>query len=275
MRRACINAPEESKWLSNYNLTTILSEPEGVSTLIAELHEQCRFSIWWDEINQTIPLRAITPPFGNIETVLADAGEIIADSLKIKDVSKDRVSQVWFYYGMDNYTVDSKEAGNFKRLYIQADTDAEAAVQYGDSRIHEIRSRWMTTADNGAVSQTASRTLSTRRDIPRQISFSMDAKDAGGTITGDVREILADLIQDETGAALKTRVMIQSVKETIPGHRYDYVGITGISSGPFGFIGPPTLVDYTSEDAADQLTYAFVSNASGLYSNGDTGHKII
>ena len=264
---------EEARWLSGYNLTTILSEPEGVADLIAEIQEQCRVRIWWDDLNQTIPLKAIVPPAGNAQTIIDDDSNIIMASLKVKDVSKDRVSQVHFYYDVDNYTKDT--AGNYKRLYIQADTDAEAATQYGDSRIHEIKSRWFPHTLQGAATQTASRILSSRRNVPREISFSLDAKDAADHATGDIREIDARLIQGADGASVPTRILILEKKESHPGHSTDYIGLTGISTGPFGFIGPGGLANYTAASAADQLQYGFISNASGLYSNGDTGHKII
>ena len=264
---------EESLWLSGYNLTTILSEPEGVADLIAEIQEQCRVRIWWDDLNQTIPLKSIVPPAGNVMTIINDDGNIIMDSLKVKDVSKDRVSQVHFYYDVDNYTKDT--TGNYKRLYIQADTDAEAATQFGDSRIHEIKSRWFPHTLLGAATQTASRILSSRRNVPREISFSLDAKDAADHSTGDIREIDARLIQGADGASIPTRILILEKKESYPGHSTDYIGLTGVSAGPFGFIGPGGLANYTAASAADQLQYGFVSNASGLYSNGDTGHKII
>lgn len=121
---------EESRWLTSYSLTTIISEPEGVAGLISELQEQCRVRIWWDEINQTIPLRSVGPPFLNTRTTLTDTENFTAGSMSVKDKSRERVSQVYFYYGVKDFT--STDVGNYRRLYVQIDTDAETAEQFAD-----------------------------------------------------------------------------------------------------------------------------------------------
>jgi len=265
---------EESRWLSSYNLTTILYKPTGVSHLISELQEQCNLRIWWDEIDQEVKLKAIAPPVGNVPTVLNDSSNLLADTLKVKDVTKDRVSQVWVYYDPKDYTeTDTK---NYQKLYIAIDADAETDDQYGDQRIHVIKSHWFDETHASIASQTASRLLANRRSAPRTITFSMDAKDSAGTKTGDIRDLEFSDIQGADGAFETARVLITETKESEYGHQFDYQGITGIGIARFGFIGPDSLLDYTAESAANQLNYGFICDSTTLkMSNGDESYKII
>jgi hypothetical protein len=152
----------------------------GVATLIAELQDQCMIRVWWDEISQKVRFKAIAPPTGITVSSLNDDSNILADTLSVKDQPKDRISQVWIYYDKSDYTSD--DVGNYKRLYIQTDTNAESAVQYNESRIHIIKSRWFDEDNKAFLAQTASRRLSNFRDNPREISFSLDARTAASRL---------------------------------------------------------------------------------------------
>lgn len=269
---------EEAQWLSAATLTAIISEPTGVSTLISELQDQCMVRIWWDEISQKVRFKAIAPPTGVEPDTLNDESNILSGSLSIKDVPKDRLSQVWIYYDKKDYTSD--DVGNYQKLYIQTDTNAESAVQYNESRIHTIKSQWFDEDNKAFLAQTAARHLSNYRDNPREIVFSLDAKD-NAIKTGDIVDINIDDIQGADGAALTTRVMVVQAKEAVAGHEYQYTCMTGIGAERYGNIGwpdteSPIMPDYTAATEATQLAYAFICNSTTLkMSNGDESYKII
>ncbi len=265
---------EESRWLLSINLTTIISEPTGVGTLISELQEQGYLNIWWNEVDQEIKLKAVVPPVLNAPVLLDDISNVLADSIKVKDNTSDRVSDVWIHYDKADYTSD--DIGNFRKIYIAADEGAKSDDQFGDSRIKVIKSRWFNGSNTSIAQQTANRLLSNLRNIPQKVSFSMDAKDSVGTVTGDVRDLVLDNIQDADGSAATTRVQIISSKEAVTGHRYDYVGITGIGTSIFGFIGPDTLNDFTAESTENKQKYAFIADeVTQKMSDGSDSYRII
>lgn len=263
---------EEGLWLSAANVTACLSEPTGVDELIAELQEQCMLRIWWDEVNQEVRFKVMAPPTGVAFDSIDRDAHVIADSVRVKDVAKDRVSQVWFYHHPADYT--SEDLGNYRKLYIQADADAEGADQYNESRIYTIKSRWFDDTDLAFIAQTVSRYLGNRRDNPREIAFRLDAKDSSYTV-GDVVELTVDELQDPDGSRKATRAIIVQASETEGGSVFDYLALTGIGAGRYGNIGPNSLGDYTAESAANQTAYAFICSDAGLMSNGDEGYSII
>lgn len=264
---------EEATWLSAATVTTIISEPTGVDQLIAELQEQCQLRIWWDEVNQEIRFKVLAAPTGVSIDALDRDSHILADSVRVKDMSKDRLSQVWIYYDPADYT--STELSNYKRLFIQSDALAEGDDQYAETRVHTIKSRWFDESNLAIVSQTASRYLANRRDNPREISFSLDAKDSGYQV-GDVVSVAVDEIQAVDGSRADTRVLITQAEEKVGGHRYDFVALTGIGGGRYGNIGPNTLNNYTAESDANQIAYAFICDSATLkMSNGDDPYQVI
>jgi hypothetical protein len=264
---------EESKWLDAATLTACISEPTGVDELVAEIQEQCMIRVWWDEVNQDVKLKVMAPPTGEAVDVLTDDFNFVQDSLDVRDIAKDRISQVWIYYDKADHTDDDQ--ANYRRLYIQVDPAAETADQYNEPRIHVIESRWLDASNLAMVSQTASRLLSNRRDNPIQVKFSMDAKDSEYR-TGDIVDLQTHMIQNADGSEKLTRVIIEQVREAVGGHRFDYLAMSGIGDERYANIGPNTLSDYTLESDSNILKYAFICDSiTEQMSNGDEGYKIV
>lgn len=264
---------EETDWLSAYSLTTIISDPTGVNTLLGELMEQCQLMLWWDDRAQQIRLRAIVPPKANTPTTIDDDQHVIAESMTIKDDSDLRITQLWVYYDKADYTEDGTK--NYKRLYIAADLDAESADQYGDQRIEVIRSRWFDENNSAAVLQTATRAFNARVNSPKRLRFALDAKDLAVYDVGDVVDIVTSRIVDFDGLPKTVRGALIEENERVGGTRIEYEFLSGIGLGRFGFIGPNTLLDYSSESDANRSIYAFIGPNTGLMPDGGEPYKII
>lgn len=263
----------ETSWLSSYTLTTILSEPTGVNKLLAELMEQCQLMLWWDDRAQQIRLKALAPPQGNLATTLNESIHFVADSLSVKDETESRITQLWIYYDPANYTDNARK--NYRRLYIAADLDAESLDQYGDQRIEVIESRWFDENNAAAVIQTASRAFAARLNTPKRLGFALDAKDMADYTVGDIIDIETARLVDFDGNPKTARGVIIEELEAQTGTRIEYIFLSGVGQGRFGFVGPNTLSNYSAESAANRAAYGFVGPDSGPMPDGEERYKII
>ena len=270
-------ASEASGVLSAYLITGIVSKPEGVNKLIAELAEQCMLMVWWDEVTQLIQIKGIAPP--TVVTELTDDANLIMDTVQVEDDPTLRVSQVWVYYSRIDASGDDKPE-NYRNLYVQADLNAEGADQYGEQRIKQIKSRWLTTA--GPVAQIASRSLNWLRDNPRAIRFVLDGKDRDLDV-GEAVDITSDAIQGASGAPLTTGAFVTERRDAQNG-RIEYSALSVGWRGRYGHIAPGgsnatgthvpstysgTIADYSTATDGEKAAYCYViaggSNSTGTH----------
>lgn len=259
---------ERDTWLTQFNVSAIISEPVGVTTLLAELTEQCIFYIWWDERDQEIKLRAIRPA---TETPIEidDDAHIIEGSTAITESAKERLSQVWVFFQQRDPTEKLDEEKNYSRLRIRADLEKEGADQYGEQRIKKIYSRWLPT-DALAINLGA-RLLARYIDNPQYMTIALDAKDR--TLwTGDLCDITHRNLVDEYGEQIVTRFQVISAEEIDSGHRVKYKLLRFEFVGRFAFWMRSDAPVFTSASDADLEQGMWWSDASGKMSDGSDGY---
>lgn len=159
---------ERDEWLTPFNVSAIISEPTGVNELLGELTEQCLFYIWWNERDQEIQLKAIRPAT-ETPTPLSDRNNILQGSTAITEVPKERISQIWVFYGQTDPTKALDEQKNYARVRIRADLDKESADQYGEQVIKKIFSRWL--VSDGQAINLGARLLARYSDNPQYLSL--------------------------------------------------------------------------------------------------------
>jgi len=263
---------EKSIWLSLHNVTAIISRPTGVKTLLTELIEENQINLWWDERVQQVKLKASVPPFiGEGIAALDDEVHFVGGSVTAKDDPARRISQVWVYYSKADHTNDDED--NYQEVYIASDSLAEGVDQYDSERVKVIKSRWFAASNSGQAIVLGSRLLKLYRDNPKVLNFALDAKDSANW-TGDLIDVVTQRMQGDSGAAKKTRMRVISVREKVPGSRFDYVAMSAPFEGKFGFIGPDFLPDYSAALQDDLDRYAWISLDTGLFGNGDEAYKI-
>ena len=265
---------EEAKWLTFTNLTTIISEPTGVLDLLTELTEENLVDIWWDEKAQTIRLNSVIPDNLNLqEDEFNDDNHIIADSVQVIEKTKARVSQLWIYYAMRDYSKNRDDKENFARLRIKADQGSEGVNEYGDKRVKALFSRWFNASSTAIVNQASSRLLLRNRDNQQEVKFDMDAKDS--TLwTGDHFFINTRYNQDVDGAGKVQRMQVLSVSEKELGHRFNYVAEAVLFTGRFAFVAPSAQVDYGTATDTDKESYGFISDGTD-FADGGEQYKVI
>ena len=261
---------EGNDWLQSFNITAVLSRPEGVADVLNELFEQVLAYIWWDERDQEIKLRAIRPIIG-AAPIVTDESHIIANTVSITTDPKNRVSQVWVYWGQRNLALPLNNEGNYDRLRIRADLEAEDADRYGESRIRKIYARWIQN-DAQAINLSA-RLLGASVDNPKVLKLRLDAKDRS-LWTADVVDVLHRNIVDFNGDKVVERYQVLSVEEVDPGETVEYVMQRFIFRGTrFAYYMAADALrfeDYTQAQL-DAGKFGFYTEEDGRMSDGSLG----
>ncbi len=255
-------AEEASRHLSAYNLTALITSPIGVDQLLSELQEQVGFFVWWDERVALVKLRAIrglevTPQ------LLSDDDHIIEGSVNFEDLPRSRVSQLWFYYNLNNPAL-SLDAKNFATVKVVADLGSEGPDQYGEQSIRKIFSRWI---QSGSLAFTSAFKIVNRyATVPQQATFTLDAKDRN-LWTGDAVYISHHLDVDEQGARRIQQWVIISAEEVVAGERVQYLAENTELYGKVYKWMASDAGDYPGA-AAVNFGDAYWGDASGLLSDG-------
>lgn len=190
-------------------LDGIIVKPFDVFKVLQELSEAMPHYLWWDERNQTIQLTALKAPPADAD-VLDQDGNLIADSVSITDQPDDRVSTVFVNFGQFDPTKKLDEFGNYQQSYARI--DSESIVKYGSSQIKVINSRWISNINKAAALRCAALIGRRLSDIPRDIQFTMDAKDSNNWV-GQIRKVLHHDMTDFSGDPLATMFQLISVRE--------------------------------------------------------------
>ena len=191
-------------------LTGIIVEPTDVNKLLKELSESMPHYLWWEERDQAIQLTALKAP--PISADVLDMDENLTDEGFIPtDKPEMRVSTVFVNFGQFDPTKKLDEPGNYEQTYVRVDTNSIS--KYGSNEIKVINSRWISNVNKAAALQLGALIGRRFSDIPREISFSLDAKDSD-VWAGQSHAINHRDITDFSGSPLDTVFQITSVKES-------------------------------------------------------------
>lgn len=214
---------EETESLSGYDLETIISTPTGVQTLLKEISETTLLDIWYSDVDQEIKLKLQTP-FTSVTAadVIDDDKHVIKDSLRIRNMTKDRLSRVLIYYGMKNFARDLKEPENFEFINFEIEADKEGVNKYNDERTKVIFTRWMDKSNKQQIQLTSSRLLLRFGHTPQEISFQIDAKDVTRLETGDVFDFTSRIKQGVDGIPVTARFQMIETNALKMASQYQY-----------------------------------------------------
>jgi hypothetical protein len=191
-------------------LEGFITEPTGVDTLVKELAETAPHYQYWDERVNYIKLIAIKPPATTSKELTAGAN-LLEGSTSISDKPDMRISTVIVRFGQRDPTKDLDEASNYRQAHVRITPDS--ITKYGGiERYKIINSRWINNFNRAAALRLAARYGRRFEEMPRQVSFNLDAKD-GDMWTGDPALINSDLIVNAAGARFSLPVQIISAGE--------------------------------------------------------------
>lgn len=224
-----INKPawdaEFDEWRELYRFTGYVTAPESIQKLVGELCQQGLANVWWDERVQQIIFRAQRPNFA--PNTITQEGHIVADSLVVTEHPKDRASQVYVYYSPRNPVLSLTDKSSFANAEVFIDVDKER--QYGETKVKEIFCRWVQT---GVIARALGGAYLLRfRDVRKQITFNLTAKDIATLWTGDVVQVRHFMLNDFTGRELVLPWLITSAETVEQGGVYRFVAEDNESGG--------------------------------------------
>jgi hypothetical protein len=262
-------AAEFDTYSAFYNLTTVISEPESVIDLLAQISVQVGFYLWWDEREALIKWKAIRG-IDAVPPLITDDLNILAGSFSITEMPRQRVSQVWVYYNRFKWTASIDDAASYREQYILANIEAEGDDLYGERSIRKIFARWLPT---GALAQnTASKILTRYVDTPSSCTFDLDAKDralwVGDTIRiSHYRDVLP------SGERHIRNWTITSAQEVKPGQVARYTAEDTTLYGEIKRIQAAGAADYNPAGGNPEFA-AYIGDADGLLSDGTQAARI-
>lgn len=258
---------ELSAYLGAYLLRTVISEPVPCYTLVSQLQIECQFYAWWDERDALIKVRAIRGIDSELPT-MTDEANIIADSVSMVELPAQRASQVWVYHTIRDYTLSATEDNSFKKYKVGeiiANLESEGENLYGEPSIRKIYSRFL---QSGSLAQTTATRISNRYvDVPREIRFSMDAKDRNKWV-GDTVIIDHPTSVDIFGSRLLNNWTITSAEEIEFGETVRYTAEDTTIYGKVRFVMAAGAADYPGYDSAP-FKNCYIGDADGLLSDGE------
>lgn len=260
----------EAIWLHGFELTATVAKPTGVAKLIGELAEHGAFW-WWDDVAQEIRMRVNRPPAWN-ETLpaLTDAAHLVEGSLGVSDLEDQRLTQLIFWHGQIDATGDANDGENYARAFV-AVNDGGSANRHDQDRMREVFSRWLGPG-NDSVAQAVARRLANRFEVtPRQVTFTLDAKDRAVLTPGDLFTLTTRALQDATGASVATQMQVISVEEHQPGHALRVTAITSSLLGRYGLITGNSRPDYSGSTAEQIAKGTYIVNSGTLLFSDGTG----
>lgn len=263
---------EGEVWLSQFNVTSLITEPTGVTELLSELTEQGLFYLWWDERATLIQMRAVKPEVDAIPSI-TDRDNVVEGSLGLTEDPKQRVSQVWVFWGVRDPTADVDDEGNYQRIRIAGDLEAESEREYGEQRIRKVFARWITT--EAVAINLGVRLLGRYRDTPALLSFKLDAKDRG-LWTGDSVQVTTRLRVDALGFELTEVWQVISAEETVPGETVAYKFQKGeFAEGRFWFWMAEDAPSFAEATEEQKRRGAWWAGEDGKLPDGSEGWKWI
>jgi hypothetical protein len=261
---------EDDENLSAYVLSTVISEPTGVDQLVGELARDCSFYIWWNERRQIVDMQAIKP-LSVVDKTFTQERDIIADSLKIEERPKERLTTISMYFQPRDFAADLEKPVNYEQQLVVSNAATSGLDLYGTlPQTRQIFSRWL--GSEAQANQTGSRLSIRFADVPEYVTFRVDAKDRA-TWVGDFAKIEHDYLVDARGARLTDRrFLVIEAEEVMAGHSQRLVCVDVTLDGLIYLITANGIGTYTAElfSAAN----AFITDNNGLNPDGTPGATI-
>ena len=266
---------ERDNYLVGDLVTGVIPAGTPIKEKIESLCEQVMASVWWDDEDQEIKIKAVGPTVSpsaqlNKTQHILSVGESVQ-----RDPSK-AITEVWVYYGRKNHADDDDEPANYSDLYITPDADASAG--HGKPKIKKIFATDIPASGTSTVNKLSQRMLAMYSRGENIYTFRLDVKDAG-VKTGQLVDAETDLIQGADGVPVANSYLVIE-RDQISAGAYQYKAQTSgfLTGSPYRLIAPDSLAatDYAAASAAQRAKYAFVADTStSEFSNGDPAHLIL
>ena len=261
-----------TRWASTLVLDTIITRPEGVQGLIAEL-AVIGVSVWWDDVKQEIGLKINSPVFGQDIIDFSDDAHIL--DIHQEDNDEDRLTQVHFYSVQTDPTGSATDKNNFDRVIVAIDAEAEQENSYRNPRIREIFCRWVNKGADSVLLVNALRMLARFRTAPVKYKVKIDNKDNDVSLV-DVVRLNTRVAQDVTGLNRPVLTQVRQ-KSTRREHGWTDIELQDFFfDGSFRFIAENETPVYSEATQEQKDIFAFmIAEGDSFFPDGAPAHQLI
>lgn len=262
-------AEEGDGYLPTLRRTITIAEVNAVESLMGELTQQGLFNVWWNEAAQKIPMLAVRPAKGLVDTIDGESN-ILADTAVLTRQPDAMITRCFIYYGPRNPTKSRTEKSNYQRLegYIEEQNESDNAA--GGPTTREVFARFIETEAHAF--QLITRMFMRYRNIPRFLSVRVSAKDRSIEV-GQVLDAITRTIVDANGQVLPERWQVIAVDEITAGEVYLLDLQTFNLIGRYAFWMADGSPDYLAATDEQRANGAFWAGDDGKMSNGDPGYN--
>lgn len=231
-----LNTTQWAQEQSNFGQLThtysaVISDPVGVSDMLADIAQQMMFYPYYDERGQDIKLASVipAPPIAELQnsTRLNDSEHLLADSVSITPRDDRVVTRVYLNSGVRSWVADLKDRENYKTVNVFAALTEEDDNHRRSSDSMTIYGYWMSDTVALLVGGQAAEIYG---KTPHEISFSLDAKDRSLEIT-DFFIMQHRTMLSQFGLPSWIAGQVSSVNESVKGTRWDYSAIGTVAAG--------------------------------------------
>ncbi|WP_428029823.1 hypothetical protein [Ancylobacter sp.] len=192
----------------------LIAEPTGVNKLVSAMIQQAALAVWWDEIDRKVRLQVLRQIPSDAEVI--DDSVMIAESLKVREQTDKRVSQVWTYFRIANPLKKSDDADNYRSAALTI--DAQAQDDYGAPAIKTIFARWIPPFGRQVALRVNDIQLGRFRDPPRKFTFKTFPGAGPMPLLGRGFLLASRVLQADTGEPDSIPVQVISQKATASGY---------------------------------------------------------
>ncbi len=260
---------EAGRWASTLRLTADIMQPTGAAKLIGEL-AILGVTIWWDDVAQEIKFLVNRPV--DLEEVkdLNDSQTNI--SVSKEDRADARLTEVIFR----SVQIDPSRgvsADNFSRTRVTVDAESKLPEAYGETRIKEIKCRWLNDGNDAAVRILSTRYLNRFKFSPVRYVVELDYKD--DMSIADVARITSYKITTATGELQEQLAQVTMRSDIVAGHSLYVVLQQYQFDRRYGFITENTRPRYNRSTEAQKNRGAYFVGPSGLFDDNGGPYRFI
>lgn len=263
---------EVTRWGSSIRLTTTVTSPTPVGTLVGELAD-LGCNIIPDERAGKIRLRMNRPVDGDTVYTVTDAN---AYAITQEDREEDRVTQVYFVHKRLDPTKgigSGDDVSNYLRRALTINADAVAI--YGDVRTRTVRTRWLDQGDDTTVAIVSWQLLRRFQQSPMRVKCLIDARDKDIRLS-DVVQLQTEDMASPVGEVTTRLMQVIGRSEPTPYHTVEVELQRFEFSGRFGYVTPDTYPVYGSASIAQKEAGGWIVDESTLLFPDGTGpYRII
>lgn len=246
---------ENDTWLSGLTIgRVIISKPTGKTTLIGEIC-QLGVMVWPEPAAVEIRYKVNAPlAYGETYFDVTDEANVIEGSEDSGRNEAQRISALWVYHGVRDWTDDTLAAKNFAKLVIAT----PSVNRYNVEAYKEIYTRWFgREGDDASAGIIADRLMVRYTNTPRTFEGTLDVKDRDDVKLGALILVENYAIQDVDGAILAEPMQVNYAEYTDGRVKFKAETFRFDANYRFWLDAATAPTDYASATDAQKATGAF------------------